>query len=333
MKICSHCKKENADDARFCAYCASPFEEEPAVSADQKDAASEDVKTDTRKEPAISQAESSKSEIDSMQPESSTAASPSTPNDQGMKIGFIQPKVIQSPGWEEKKQSVQTGSEQTSSRTGSDRPPRFNPERMPSQSSLPPAPEKPDKEQNRPLILAVAVLAAAALILAGVLVYQNIYLPSHTNSAGDGMQSMEEVSDWDFYDEDESESESASSQRKPIHFSSSDSEVQRQKERLSSVNFFEDDSEEDDPTSESSQVNEKEEGTAYVSQYVMKVRDEPSLEGGQIDRIAENQTVYIDRTKTASDDSLWGHLSNGKGWVCIQDSEQEYLTKKEADSE
>lgn len=70
-------------------------------------------------------------------------------------------------------------------------------------------------------------------------------------------------------------------------------------------------------------------GDLYITNYVMKVRQKPSLDAESIGSLEAQEEVEIVDTRTDSNGTIWGALANDEGWVCIQDSEQTYLTEME----
>lgn len=80
--------------------------------------------------------------------------------------------------------------------------------------------------------------------------------------------------------------------------------------------------------STSSTPNSSNEEEQYRALYVMKIRNQPSIDGEQVGRVDQYQIVSIVETKKASDDSVWGRLADSTNWVCISDAETTYLEKE-----
>ena len=67
----------------------------------------------------------------------------------------------------------------------------------------------------------------------------------------------------------------------------------------------------------------------YVTHYVMKVRQQPSLDAESISSLDAQEQVEIVSTKTDGNGAIWGLLAHDEGWVCIQDNQQTYLSSIE----
>lgn len=66
-------------------------------------------------------------------------------------------------------------------------------------------------------------------------------------------------------------------------------------------------------------------GDVYQTQFVMKVRSQPSLDAGTVGSLSAGEKVEIDETRTDDNGATWGHLADQSGWVCIRDRQQTYL--------
>lgn len=367
MKICPNCGKTNPEDARFCAYCASGLEEQPeteengSAGTGQSGSAEESV-SDSQLFPAsdslppvggsagpdseFSEGDSLPSVLSDSSDGANEPAEKEETSPQGIQIGFVQPKIItrsESSSKEEEDTTFPPAKPPVLPDHAAGRPPRFDKKEQGGSADEDTAKKSREYEtagkadtQKKGLIAAVSVLAVLAAILAGVLLYQNFWIPAQQLRESSRMEPMDEmneapVTEYSQKSEDsqtEVQSDMEES-REPISFSSKD----YREKAASRVSDFADEESEDDPLLEDEPEEESSSssarGTDYQTLFVMKVREEPSLDAEQTDRIAQGQTVVIDQTKTDSDGSLWGHLANDKGWVCIHDSEQDYLVKED----
>ena len=61
----------------------------------------------------------------------------------------------------------------------------------------------------------------------------------------------------------------------------------------------------------------------YRTDYVMKVRKEPSYEGERIGRKEKNEVFEVVKSEFGSNNSVWGQLPDG-GWICLKDDDLVY---------
>lgn len=76
-------------------------------------------------------------------------------------------------------------------------------------------------------------------------------------------------------------------------------------------------------------IEVKEKPVKYQADYIMKVREKPSLNAKQVDRVELNEVVTISEVKDGTDGmkAQWGKIE-GRGWICIFDDNGTYLHRK-----
>lgn len=67
-------------------------------------------------------------------------------------------------------------------------------------------------------------------------------------------------------------------------------------------------------------------GTAYQTNFDMAIRKEPDSQAEKAGNQPKGQKVKIIETQPGKEGSTWGKLADGN-WICISDSEHQYLTK------
>ncbi len=82
------------------------------------------------------------------------------------------------------------------------------------------------------------------------------------------------------------------------------------------------------PDIEKPQAQPEVQKTKYRTNFVMKVRSQPSLSGKQVDRLTEGTTVEVTEFSTADDGGYWGKIGADR-WVCIKDKQMTYLSPVE----
>lgn len=62
----------------------------------------------------------------------------------------------------------------------------------------------------------------------------------------------------------------------------------------------------------------------YTANYNMKIRMQPSYNAPETDKLSKGENVFITDIANGDNNSTWG-LTNSGGWICIMDSDYQYL--------
>lgn len=320
MKICPYCHLENPDEAKHCLACGKKLTDEkpkwfglrkektkqepPKANGDinQEEMSApieQDTKATVQEEPKqdTSDKKAKEKEAKSILDRLLQADKPDEQVEYTPLSSRLQPD-ISSVDLEEERRIRQEQRE------------RQQKAQREAQEAMQPNNPKNDK-QKMLLTAVICLLSCLVLVLALIVATQG------SRNQGDRSHSSTTTSSIKRYFDDSYDDDWKSTQTQTNSFE--EIESSKWAEDGDSGEFIEDILSED--ASQSSDL--------YITNYVMKVRQQPSLDAESIGSLDAQEQVEIVSTKTDADGSIWGSLAHDEGWVCIQDSQQTYLSKTE----
>lgn len=295
MKTCPHCKVTNPDEAKFCNSCGQRLNEKP----------------------------------DEVSPESEEPT-PMT----GMVPDIVSPPVVKET-WSEHRERVRQEKEAEAARKAKQE--RAEEEARLKAELAKTAEQKEAEEvrhQKTELVTIVSILTVLVLVLGGIIVYQNFFAANTAPStpvanASRNARTTEETSTRNYFDDSDLDDWRASrNQTSTAKSNEGEQEFEEVIPEGSQENTDSQAFEESAPTPSNPIRPDSSDTQKYQADFLMKIRNNPSLNAQQVGTIKEGESVEIDQTRTDEAGSLWGRIAGTGNWVCIQDDDQTYLTKE-----
>lgn len=210
--------------------------------------------------------------------------------------------------------------------------------------------EENEEESQKWMVAAISFLGFLVIFLSGLLIYQGMVpQDGETKETGEALALQEQSkSDFEITEIKEENSQTSSSEKAQTKTLANQYTEEgkrrpvRAYERGASEEESEESSEEKETSQNTNQNQNKEDkdsnssGTStsnYQTNFVMNVRTGPSIDEDQINQIEAGQIIKIEKTQKNSDGAIWGKIAGSENWICISDSDTQYLTKITSQSE
>lgn len=199
--------------------------------------------------------------------------------------------------------------------------------------------DQENEDSQKWMVAAISFLGLLVILLSGLLIYQGM-LPQEEDSPEKVAIQEESTGDFEIAEVKENSSSQSSSEKAQTKTLANQYTEEgkrrpvRAYERGVSQEESEESSLEKETSSKTSQAKDTKNSTSsnhsttsYQTNFVMNVRTGPSIDEDQVNQMDAGETIEIEKTQTNSDGSTWGKIAGSENWICISDSDTQYLTK------